>query len=521
MTRIRLWWQVFFISLFVFLIFITTFGYLKGYPARLLLDTDYLNGLANAIANHEVYRGLILGLLVFVPTVLVGRFYCNWVCPLGILHHFFGWIFNPRKTKERIDSNRFRPIFRLKYYVLLAILLGAALGSLQSGLMDPIPLITRSFANGVMQTSRGLAGEPVIPGMPAKQIYAHWGWIISGLFVLILWANRVVPRFWCRALCPFGALMGLTSKWSLWQINRDPAKCTDCDLCLRECQGASDPHAKLRKSECFVCLNCRDLCPHDAITFSFMPAVNRSLKAPDLDRRRVLGAAAAGVLFVPFARYGQRVAVDKEKVVRPPGSVAEEEFLKRCIKCAECMKVCPTNVLQPAFLEAGIEGLWTPIQVNRQTPEGVEGVGFCQPDCVLCGQVCPTGAIQPLAVEQRKGQGLPPYDKPVKTGTAFYDIGRCLPHAMNTPCVVCEEVCPTTPKAIWSERVKKITRNLDPATGEPQVIELQVPHVTVDLCIGCGLCENKCPIEDSPAIYVTSYGESREKKFRTGFMKRA
>ena len=78
--------------------------------------------------------------------------------------------------------------------------------------------------------------------------------------------NLVIPRFFCRVLCPLGAFLGVLSRFALWRIDRDLTKCTDCNLCLRHCEGASDPQAALRKSECFVCFNCIDDCPEDALS---------------------------------------------------------------------------------------------------------------------------------------------------------------------------------------------------------------------------------------------------------------
>ena len=103
------------------------------------------------------------------------------------------------------------------------------------------------------------------------------------------------------------------------------------------------------------------------------------------------------------------------------------------------MRVCPTNVLQPALLEGGFEGIWDPLLINK--------IGYCEYNCVLCGQVCPTGAIRNISVEEKIGKK--PYKNPIKIGTAFFNRGRCLPWAMNRTCIVCEEVCPTSPKAIW------------------------------------------------------------------------
>jgi ferredoxin len=100
-------------------------------------------------------------------------------------------------------------------------------------------------------------------------------------------------------------------------------------------------------------------------------------------------------------------------------------------------------------------------------------------------------------------------------GTAFYDTGRCLPWAMATPCIVCEEFCPTSPKAIWVEEAEVPKRSPKPGPdGKPpemELVKVQRPHVDPSLCIGCGACEKVCPVQDEPAVYVTSVGETRSK----------
>ncbi|HEV3120632.1 MAG TPA: 4Fe-4S dicluster domain-containing protein, partial [Isosphaeraceae bacterium] len=459
----------------------------------------------------------------------------------GILHHFFGWIGNRRNTKQLIEVNRYRKIYAIKYYILAAMLamasvwiiptawyapgkiveayrgrelkqtgparvvaaVGAGIsraaaenkiggGSLQIGLLDPIALTVRSMTTSVLPTVHN-ASEKVY----TEQREYWYGWVVGLIFIGLLVANWWIPRFFCRALCPLGALLGLFSRFAIWRIDRDPVRCTDCDLCLKNCEGASDPQGDLRKSECFVCLNCIDDCPHDALTFRFLPRKASEVAYPQVGRRQLMLAGFFGLFFFPMARLSGSVNRNFSRyVIRPPGSVAEDEFLRRCIKCDQCIRVCPTNVLQPALFEAGVEGLWTPIMISK--------MGWCELNCTLCSQVCPTGAIREISIAEKLGAGPFEAKGPIKTGTAFYNRGRCLPWAMDTSCVVCEEVCPVSPKAIF-------TRNVDVTDRWGATLQLKRPYIDAEKCIGCGICEHECPVKDDPAVYVTAIGETRSK----------
>jgi polyferredoxin len=533
--------QVFFFALFMYFLFQTgfrgSFAARADTPVRLPLPVegfllaDPFVGAMTLLSTHTVYRGLLWSVGLLALTMVVGRVFCGWICPFGTLHHFFGWLLPSDRGRgaSRVEANKTHTYQRAKYYLLYAFLLAGVGGSAIGGLFDPICIAVRSIGLGVIPGVQYLSHRALgaaqdvhsraVQGAAdhaqdylartvwqSKQVYFHQTWFIVFLLVAVLFANRFIPRFWCRVLCPLGAFLGVFSRFALFGMTKDHAKCTDCNLCLVHCQGADSPQGgvKWRQDECHMCMNCENACPEDVIKFTFLPNRRSAILRPDTERRTALAAVGAGAMFLPAARIADALDVNyQSKVIRPPGAVEERAFLERCIRCAECMKVCPNNALHPAFFEAGVEGLWTPILIAR--------IGYCEFSCVLCGQVCPTGAIQKITEKEKMGIEQPP----IKIGTAFYDHGRCLPWSMQTPCIVCEEFCPTSPKAIWVEEVDAPMRDSKPGPdGAPpayRTVHLQRPHVDPSLCVGCGACEKVCPVQDQPAVYVTSVGETRSK----------
>ena len=502
-SSIRIVTQAVTFALFVGFVILTSLAQLERTPAlrhwvSKFLDIDPLVALATAISTHTVYRGLLWSLLIVIPTFFLGRFFCNWMCPLGSLHHFVGWLPGARRRGLGLphEVNYYSTRQRIKYAIAIALLVAAVFGSLQIGLLDPICLVYRSISTAVWSTL-GI-GVPTVFGDPRL----HQGaWLIGALFAGFLLLNITHPRFFCRILCPLGALLGILSRWAWWRIERNPDTCTGCNRCLLHCEGACDPHLKLRKAECLVCFNCIEECPEGALRFAFLPRREDDVAGPDLARRKLVLAGAAGALFHPLVRATGRVTRDfASAAIRPPGAVEELKFLERCVKCAQCIRVCPTNVLQPAWFEAGLEGLWTPVLNFR--------IGYCQHQCVACGHVCPTGAIERISPARKLGLAESAAAGPIRLGTAHLDVNRCLPYSAGVPCRVCEEVCPTSPKAIravrWAPPALADAKNVD--------TELLVPVVDIDLCTGCGICEYACPVVgDRRAIYVTAEGESRSR----------
>ena len=477
-----------------------------GYPVRLFLDFDPLILVTTLLSAHAIAKAFLYSLVVIAITVLLGRVFCGWACPLGTLNNIVG-IFKRGKTSARTPAWH-----RVKYYLLIGILAAAVFTLQPVGIMDPLSLLIRSFSvsifplfNHAVRSSfdavystnpAGIAAatEPVYAVLKktvlsfSQPVYRQ-SVFIGLLFLGILGLNLVEKRFWCRYLCPLGALLGLLSRFSL--LKRSVSEgCTECGACGNVCPGAASPDVKggWKDAECYYCWNCDDVCPNNAVSFGF--GGRKATPALDLGRRRVVVSALSGMAAVPLLRVtplGTANAKDPV-LLRPPGSLEEKEFLARCVKCGECMKVCITNGLQPTLMEAGLEGIWSPMLVPR--------IGYCEYRCTLCGQVCPTGAIRRLSLPEKAK---------VRIGLAMIDKGRCLPWAHGRPCIVCEEVCPTPKKAIWFEEAKVGDR-------EGRKVIVKQPRVDLELCIGCGVCEAKCPVLGRPAITVTNLGESRSRE---------
>ncbi|MDH7515683.1 MAG: 4Fe-4S binding protein [Bacteroidota bacterium] len=494
-------------------------------PVALFLEFDPLIAFLTVVSAHELYQGMIWALVILTGTFFLGRFFCGWMCPLGTMSHLVSAIHSGRlKGKSRLEANRYRPYQRWKY-IGLAVFVGAALvGAFQVGLMDPIALTTRSLAdafipawNLFMQsvssafTSFDVGSRSSLfyrtgrvfefLATRSKPVFFQSALFLAVIFIGVLAANRFITRFWCRGLCPLGAFLGLCSSSAVFGLQKNRSACTDCNRCALHCQGGDDPQPGMvwRQAECHLCFNCVADCPEAGLEFRFFPGRRETKAVPDIGRRTVLTSLVSGIAIVPIMRAetGLKKGVEPT-LVRPPGSLMEEEFLARCVKCSACMNVCPTNALHPTFLQAGFEGMWSPMLVPT--------IGYCEPTCVLCGTVCPTGAIDEITpaekgwVPMRGGERHG--SKPIRIGTAFYDFGRCLPWAMGIECIVCEEWCPTSPKAIYLEETQVLTRQ-----GEVRV--LKRPHVDPTICVGCGACTFACPVKGKPAITVSNTGETR------------
>ncbi len=566
--------QAFFFLLFIWLCIVATIGdkfwQIRNWPTNFFLQLDPLTAISTALTTHTLYRTLIWSLLIIIPTIILGRFFCGWVCPFGSLHHFIGFIGNRKKTTvQKIKLNQYRKAQCIKYFILIFILAMAVLQplgvTLQTGLLDPISLITRSFNLVLLPIA-----DQAVHFVSSNNRFYETGWLIFAIFTAAVLLNLVIPRFYCRFACPLGALFGILDRFAIWRIGKNQSHCINCKLCEQSCEGGCEPGGNIKISECVLCFNCLHICKDNIISFQTVPSLSGEVTSPDISRRGFVLSLAGGILAVPAVRLSNKLGNNWSfSVIRPPGALAEEEFLKRCIKCGQCMRICPTNVIQPGGIEGGLENLWTPVLNNRIGSSG------CQLNCVACGQACPTAAIKPITLPEKLGKDEFAAAGPIKLGTAFVDRNRCLPWAFDKPCIVCQENCPVSPKAIYTQECfntirngtltikkatdttieiaetipldkfitgdyfckiedarKKITKNTEnsisiekfdkiPAAGSKfeLQIHLQKPYIDIEKCIGCGICEHECPVSGKRAVRVSAEGETRSKN-RTLLLKR-
>ncbi len=428
------------------------------FASRIPLDFFFrLDPLAAGIAWLSARRWMpafSLALVLLLSALALGRAWCGWICPLGTILDLVG-------GRRPFGG---RP-WRLVKYILLGVALGLAGAGLSTGaLLDPMGLALRGFA-----AFPRLWGKAKLPAAV----------VLLGPLLAVLALNAVTPRFWCRFLCPLGALLGVLARfsWVPLQAREAGEACVSCGLCERLCPAGAitlRPSVRIKPSECILCLRCYEECPRRAIVFA--PAPSRPsppVRVSGEGRREFLALALAGVGALLLGVQG--FSRNRPRRLRPPGAT-EASLLARCIRCGECIKVCPTGALWPD--PTASPGMGQPVLVPR--------LGYCSYNCNACGLVCPTSAILPLSLDEKRL---------VVIGKAVVDSARCLAWRGERLCDVCYKTCPYPHKALEMIKVE-----LENPLGEK--VPFRVPQVIESLCTGCGICEYNCPVPGEAAIRV-------------------
>jgi len=445
--------------------------------------------VAKLFGALEVWSVTVLAVLLV--SALFGRVYCSTICPLGTFQDIvIRW---SRRSRRRRWFHYRRAPYRLQYGLLALTVILALSGSMilvnalepfsifgriAGGLARPV-LMTLNNIGAVLSSSLDVYVLSAIPTPPLEYgLLALPAVFLAVVAVLAFFRGRL----FCNSLCPVGALLGLVSRVAVFRIVIDHSTCKDCGLCEKVCKASCiDSTAKtIDFDACVSCFNCIQACPTVGLRYEGFRqrAASSAGRSIDAGRRMFLRTfwAPLASLLVPAGRpdgvdsvAAVRGAVVAAGPVTPPGSMGIARFSSLCTACHLCVSVCPTQVLQPSFLEYGFDGIFQPRMDYA--------VSYCNYDCVLCGEVCPSGAIMRLPVEDKKLTQI---------AKARFIKDVCIVITKKKDCAACAEHCPT--KAVRMVPYEK----------------LRLPEVNNDICVGCGACEHACPVEPRRAILVES-----------------
>lgn len=479
-----------FVTLAVFLLLF----FFSGAGVKFFFYSDPFVVISNLLAGHILIPLFVITAVLLLLTIFWGRFYCGWICPMGTINHIFSWLFHKNNSKREMISPE---LLRVKYYLLPALLVCSFAGFLIGSWIDPYSLLTRILA--LFLPSINYLYTLALPEPAGKNILNNQAVSVSseqvviGLIILsaLIFSNLYIRRFFCNVLCPAGAVYAIVSKFGFLKIQTGKS-CHSCSVCAQDCTYHGNPQ-HFENTECTVCYNCIADCKSGSLNTHFSPLSKKEITSVDLGKRKMMGSLLGGIIITAVggstveSKAGQR-----HKYLRPPGAIKEEEFINKCLRCGQCVKSCKSGFIQSATLEAGFEGIWTPI-LNADA-------GYCLYECNACTKVCPADAIKPLTLEEKKK---------FKMGTAVIDTDYCYTYADGFACSVCYDKCPLPEKAIRF-------REIEIWDYRGKLNKIKQIFINPDVCTGCGICQNACPRKDNPGIFITSADEIREAA--TGFI---
>ncbi len=437
-----------------------------------------------------VSLGTIAGLgflFVLILTLLFGRVYCSTICPLGVFQDVINYLRNKLKPKYFSITKAFT---KTRYILLSAVSLLLILGfSFGINLLDPysnygriISNVFRPLAiglNNLFSSFLELFGSYALSPLEFKGVELFS--VIFSLFVLVsvVWLSYNYGRLFCNSICPVGTMLGLLSKISIFKVGIIESNCIECGECETVCKASciESDEKFIDFSRCVGCFNCFDTCP--SIGISYVPRysdINETGYSPE--KRNFFKNIGVFLLSTSVISKAQKtievyventIPVLRKSPVSPPGSISIENFTSNCTACHLCVSSCPTQVLQPSFLEYGLLGIMQP-RMDYKT-------SYCNYDCTICTEVCPSGAIIKQPHEEKKQ---------IQMGKAKFEKENCVVYTQKTDCGACAEHCPT--KAVKMVLDIEVNKN--------------APLVTDEICVGCGACEFACPTKPYKAIYI-------------------
>jgi len=492
--------QAVFLLIFVILIFLTTYPLI--YPnGSFLLLFDFFNYIVTGLASRSILPYFLPALSLLVITLLLGRFFCGLICPIGTLLDI-----SDKFMKRKKISNKNNKISRKNKYILISLIFVTSVFGIQTyGIFSPFSIFTRTvvtcvfgpiymlFKNiSVMCDHLGYSNNQIVSRifqpigdfiaktdlLLSSQFYFNLSLLFLLMFAGIIFLNTFTKRFWCRYLCPLGAFWGIISVFNI-KKRKVSSDCNNCSICQNVCSMNAiyaEDFSVTSESDCIKCGTCSKACPKSAISFGGIKTSRaKSEESINESRRKMILGGFIGLITVAALKMdikriiphqSKNVTMSSEFNLRPPNALPEHSFIATCIKCGACVKACPTNTLQFSLNEGANEAIWTPVV----TPS----VGACKQECNVCGEVCPTGAIKKFKISDKSK---------IIIGNAIVFKDKCLAWNKGEHCVVCQEYC--------SYLAVKLVRE----KGVPS------PVIT-SKCVGCGACENACPVQPNAAIRV-------------------
>jgi len=475
-------------------LFADIFGFIPPVITEKILFLQFVPSTLKFIA--AISFGTTGFVIVLFITLMFGRVYCSSICPLGFLQDVVNWFSRKinRKKKFRFEFLNEQKILRI--VLLITPVLFFVFGSVTLiNFLDPYSMYGRFVGNFFRPVLVGANNLVVViyESFNLYFVYPHnlkafniYPFIITVTsFVVVVFMSWKMGRLFCNTICPVGTLLGYISKISLFKIKIKQDECSSCGLCSKECKaGCIDSENKsVDMSRCIACFDCLTSCPTDGIVYSYsynkqpsiqisnQPVINNS-KRDFIVKTSLfflsLSSLAAQVKKKIVVTKPSMIPIFRKSAVSPPGSIDVERFNSKCTACHLCVSACPTQVLQPSFLEYGFTGMMQPRMDNITS--------FCNFECKICSDVCPTGAILPTDLEKKKLMQI---------GKAKFVKDNCIVQTQKTDCGACSEHCPT-----------KAVRMI------PFEEKLFIPETRDDYCIGCGACEFACPTKPHKAIYV-------------------
>ena len=522
----------FFVSIsFLFLDFTGTVNDGLGWTAKLQILPAILS------LNIAVMIGIA------IMTLIVGRFYCSTICPLGVMQDIVSWLAGKRKKNRFIWSAGTKGL-RYCVFFLFAVLVVFTVGTSVYALallIEPYSAFGRmvsqfltpaiQWINNLFALLANRMGE-YIPGPVELHPFnvTMFAIALASFVVIIVMAWRK-GRLYCNSICPVGTLLGLLSRFSLYKPRIHNDKCVHCGLCEKKCKSSciDSEHREIDYSRCVVCGDCMKACKTNAIQFELplrkptssdstvhsesaansvatppqpadaRPADSRhSDKSPEssgtvLARRGFL----AGVVYLLAAKTVNAQKPKQEFEQRGDGGLAS--LKERILPTRETAIVPPGAVSLRHFdrcctacqlcVSACPSHVLQPSSrlKNLMKPEVSFKHGWCRPECTECSQVCPTGAIHFLSTADKSSQQI---------GHSVWTKERCIVLTDDVKCDNCARHCPT-------EAIQMVL--VDPDNPKSK----KIPVVDVEKCIGCGACEFLCPARPVSAIHVEGHERHR------------